>query len=218
MENGQKIYIGLSVVRNQSMSYIAPPDKSISFETRTVTYKDTESHWAQDDISFVAERELFLGTGPYLFSPDTQMTRGMFVTVLGRLIHAEVNENRSSNFIDVPATEYYAPFIAWAEQSNIITGIDNVHFEPEQPVTREQAAAMLSRFSKAQKLTLLEMRPNTLFADDASISDWARDSVYLLKENNIVKGVENNFFLPGQSVTRAEVAALLKRFVETVVH
>lgn len=120
---------------------------SVTFEEAGVpVFDDTVSHWAKDAIDFVVEKGLFNGTSQITFSPDNSMTRGMFVTVLGRMHGADISKYKTVSFTDVDTSQYYAPYVAWAAENKIVSGIGSNRFAPGNTVTREQAAAMLANY------------------------------------------------------------------------
>ena len=181
-----------------------------------VTFDDIQNHWAKVDIEFVAQRGLLNGTSATTFSPDTSMSRGMFVTALGRLAGIDPSSYKTSTFSDVPATAYYAPYVEWAASKNIVSGIGNGKFSPDVSVSRQQMAAILYRYASAYGVTLLQVNPETAFADAVDIAEWAVAPVKAMQMAGILQGKENNRFAPTDTATRAQVAVMLHRFVEGV--
>ena len=109
-------------------------------------YQDVPSgHWASDYIARVAEQGLMVGTSDTTFAPDETITRAMFVTILARYAKAETDNNAETAFTDVPAGQYYTGAVAWAAANGIVNGTSAVTFAPNDPVTREQMAALLYR-------------------------------------------------------------------------
>ena len=99
-----------------------------------VTYladSNINGHWAENDILFVANRGLMTGTSATTFSPNGSITRGMFVTVLGRLANADISTYTKSSFIDVKADAYYMGSIEWGVKNNILVGIGDGKFDPD---------------------------------------------------------------------------------------
>ena len=109
-------------------------------------YQDVPSgHWASDYIARVAEQGLMVGTSDTTFAPEETITRAMFVTILARYAKAETDNNAETAFTDVPAGQYYTGAVAWAAANGIVNGTSAVTFAPNDPVTREQMAALLYR-------------------------------------------------------------------------
>lgn len=175
-------------------------------------FTDISGHWAKDYIKAAAERKLFSGTSKTLFSPDKAMTRGMFVTVLGRLSGANVGSG-VTKFTDVKSDIYYAPYIAWANANGIVNGITDTEFLPERPINRQEMASILARYCAFAKIEL----KNTVkisFADADKIAAWAADDVALIAGAGLINGTGDNMFSPKNTATRAQVAALLVRFIQ----
>ena len=145
-------------------------------------YSDTQNHWGKTYIDEVTTLGLFQGTGADQFSPDLQMSRGMFVTVLGRFEGIDPNEWMALPFFtDVPEDSYYAPYISWAAIHGIVNGIDEDTFAPDAPVTREQMAKMIHYYcAKLGHALPFISNPIIDFSDTASISEWALPSVRAL--------------------------------------
>lgn len=180
----------------------------------TPMFSDTQNHWAKDAINYVVEKGLFNGTSGNTFSPDLSMTRGMFVTVLGRLAGISADATTSS-FIDVTASSYYAPYIEWAYKNGIVSGVGNSNFSPDTEMTREQMAVMLIKFASKQGYKLNSSLDAIAFSDTASISSWASDAVNTAHNSGLITGKSGGVFDPQGNATRAEVAAIVMRFITT---
>ena len=112
----------------------------------------TGEDWFCPAVEYVVEAGLFQGTAPDRFSPAGPMTRGMFVTVLGRAVQAEGEGAGPSPFEDVAEDAYYAPYVAWAAGAGVVNGTSPTTFSPEEQVTREQMAVMLYQYGQAYDL------------------------------------------------------------------
>lgn len=193
------------------------------FSTYGVGYKapadftDIAGHWAKDDIQFVVNRGLLSGTGAATFSPNTAMTRGMFVTALGRLAGADVSGYKQSSFTDVKADAYYMGYVEWAAKNGIVKGTTATTFAPDNAVTREQMAVIMANYAKAIGFELPKAHAQNTFADAANISSWAADSVKAMQMAGVLAGKNENRFDPQGTATRAEAAATLRRFVELMI-
>lgn len=175
---------------------------------------DVGNHWAKNDIEFVINSGLFSGTSANTFSPDIPMTRGMFVTVLGRLANADTGSYKESSFIDVDKDLYYAGYIEWASENGIVKGTGNSKFSPDLPITREEMAVMIRNYVRYIEFTLPTIYPENIFADHDKISPYANEAITLMQTAGLLKGKESNIFDPQGKATRAEAAAILHRFVE----
>jgi hypothetical protein len=188
-------------------------------------FTDIAGHWAYNDIRYAVENGLFAGMSETAFSPDTPMTRGMFVTVLGRMASAagagimDAAAYQGNPFTDLTPGQYYAPYVAWAAQNGIVNGVGDGQFAPNSQITREQMAVMLSSYVKFAKITLKTGTGVTLvtFADAAETSSWAKASVDAMIGAGILAGTGDGIFDPKGVVTRAQAAALLSRFTLTYV-
>ena len=177
---------------------------------------DVSDHWAKSDIEFVVERGLLKGMDTHSFSPDTKMTRGMFATILGRLAKADVSRYNKSRFTDVASDTYYAASIEWASQNGIVNGIGDRTFAPNQPITREQMAVMMYNYAKIMGITLVQINEELSFADSSEISEYAKEAVNIMQRAGIISGKDGNIFDPKGEATRAEVSAVLSRFIRLI--
>ncbi len=240
--------------------------------------------WFYDYVRFVTEKGMFNGTGANTFSPQSTMTRGMFVTVLGRYggapatvdgstlgviikdsvnmrsgpstvgteildclpLNAQVEYISScpdsndpnlkwnyilykgtkgyirndlivfidSGFTDVPATAYYRPYVQWAFSNGIAYESGAGTFSPEAPISREEICSMLFNYSSYKNLALKGSIPAKTFTDSAHISGTHKTAVSKMQQLGVVDGYEDGSFKPAGSATRAEVSAILKRYID----
>ncbi|WRS28006.1 S-layer homology domain-containing protein [Oscillospiraceae bacterium MB08-C2-2] len=193
------------------------------FSTYGVAYKagfnftDIGGHWAKDDILFAANRGLITGTSTTTFSPGGSMTRGMFVTALGRLANADIRAYKQSSFTDVKADAYYMGYIEWASKNNILVGTEGGKFDPDGLVTREQMAVIMRNYAKAMGYTVPKVHVENIFSDNAKISTHAKEAVKQMQMAGVISGKNSNLFDPQGTATRAEVSAVLRRFVELMI-
>ena len=180
-------------------------------------FTDTQNHWAKNDITFAAVRGLLTGTSTVTFNPDVSMTRGMFVTALGRLAGVESTKDTSTRFTDVAASSYCAPYVAWAAEKGITSGTSATAFSPDQAITRQEMAVLLQKYIRAMGDILPETNESTAFADAEAIGAFARDAVTAMQKAGIMNGKSGNRFNPNGTATRAEVTAVLHRYVERLV-
>ncbi len=178
-------------------------------------FTDIKGHWAEKYIKVMLERGLFKGVSEKEFAPNNSMTRGMFVTVMGRLENAS-QEIKTDKFSDVSSEMYYAPYVAWASQNDIINGIEQGKFAPNKSITREQLAAIIYRYAKYKKydLSLNEKLNINIFGDYTQISDFAIEAISWCVDAGIMQGSDDGNLHPQNTATRAEVSAMLYRFIE----
>ena len=189
----------------------------VGYKNPAPAFADIQKHWAADNILFVASRGLLSGTGDTTFSPNTGMTRGMFVTALGRLAGINPDSYKTGKFTDVKADAYYAPYVNWAAQTGIVDGVTATTFAPDTNINREQMAVIMKNYAAKLGYTVPKPLEAVTFADNASISSWAKEAVRAMQQAGILAGKTNNRFDPAGTATRAEVATVLRRFVEIVI-
>lgn len=110
------------------------------------SYKDVDqTQWYHNAVDYVLGNDLMKGTGKTTFSPDATLTRGMVVTVLGRMAGVKTSDYTGTSFSDVKAGSWYAPYVQWASKQGLVKGYEDGTFKPEQNVTREEMVTMLFR-------------------------------------------------------------------------
>lgn len=213
--NGDKLFIGFAA----NGKYIAPEGVNIFVMHNSKYFSDVSGHWAFRFIDFVTEREVFLGNGSNTFSPNTEMTRAMFATVVGRLFersYGELSPSGEHAFADCDYEAYYGKYIDWASENSIISGYGNGRFGPDDPITREQMAAILHRFSAFLGLPA-DSEPMLSYPDANTISDYAKQAALYCQTTGIIDGRSGGFFAPRETASRAEVATMIQRFILLVV-
>lgn len=172
------------------------------------------SDWFYSDVMFVYENGLFSGTDSRSFSPNASMTRAMLVTVLYRL-EGEPAGTGSSSFSDVCSGSYYEKAVAWAAANGIVTGTGSTSFSPDAKVTREQLAAILYRYAQYKKLDTDAGAKLDSFSDAGNVSGYASEALSWAVSEGLINGASGRL-MPKGDATRAQVAAILHRFVENV--
>ena len=189
----------------------------IGYKNQIPAFTDVNNHWAKDNMLFVVSRGLLSGTSATTFSPNTGMTRGMFVTALGRLAGVDPTDYQASMFTDVKEDAYYAPYVNWAAKTGVVSGTTDTTFAPDTNINREQMAVIMKNYAVKLGYTVPKALEAVTFADNASISSWAKEAVKSMQQAGILAGKTNNRFDPAGTATRAEVATVLRRFVEIVI-
>ncbi len=176
-------------------------------------YPDINNHWAASSIAFVVNRGLMGSVADGQFGPNLQLTRGMLVTILGRLEGFDASKYAGkSSFSDVSSDAWYAPSVQWAAEMGIVSGVGDGKFAPDQAITREQFAAILANYA-AKKNIELKDGPSVKFADSNKISPWAASAMDAMVKAGIIRGNANGTLNPQGTATRAEVATMLQRFI-----
>ena len=142
------------------------------------------------------------------------MTRAEFVKMLAAAAGQTAEGDGKTSFSDVPADSWYAPYVAWAEKNGMVNGSGG-RFNPSDNITKQDMAVMIERYAeKAAGVSIPEMEAGVVFADDASISSYAKAAVYKLQKAGIISGDINGKFYPKSSATRAQAAKMLAVFLQ----
>ena len=177
-------------------------------------FQDLEyNQWYSDYVWYMLDHQLMNGIASDLFSPNGVVTRGMLVTILYRMEN-QPNIDVTEIFDDVIPGAWYTDAVLWAANSGLVTGYDREHFGPSDPITREQLATILWRYAQFKKYDVHSkgtVMPN--FLDREYISDYAGQAISWSHERGIINGRPGNLLDPGGSATRAEVCAMLVRFM-----
>ena len=187
----------------------------VEFTDESLPFTDVRrSDWFYEDVAFAYENGLFAGTSDTTFSPNASMTRAMLVTVLYRL-EGQPAVNGRSGFSDVQYNGYYEDAVTWAADNGIVNGTSTTTFSPNANVTREQMAAILYRYAQYKKYNTAASSSLNGFTDQASVSGYATASLEWAVAEKLVNGSAGKL-MPTGNATRAQVAAILHRFVENV--
>ena len=172
-----------------------------------------EKDWFYDDAMFVYKNGLMLGTSKTLFNPHGTVTRGMMATILWRMEGSLAPKDENS-FTDVEAGRWYTDAITWTTENGIFAGYSKDKFSPDDPITREQLTAIFYRYAdyKGYKLTATENLDK--FKDADKITDYAKMVMQWAVGNGLIKGKSENLLDPQGTATRAEISAMLHRFIE----
>ena len=173
----------------------------------------SEKDWFYNDAMFVYKNGLMLGTSKTLLSPHGTVTRGMMATILWRM-EGSLAPKGENSFTDVEAGRWYADAITWTAENGIFAGYSKDKFGPDDPITREQLTAIFYRYAdyKGYKLTVTGNLDK--FEDADKITDYAKTVMQWAVGNGLIKGKSETLLDPQGTATRAEIAAMLHRFVE----
>ena len=173
----------------------------------------SEKDWFYGDVMFVYENGLMLGTSKTLFSPHGTATRGMMATILWRMEGSPAPKGKNS-FTDVEAEKWYADAITWTAENDIFAGYGKDKFGPDDPITREQLAAIFYRYADYKGYDLTVKGNLDKFKDADKITDYAKTAMQWAVGSGLMKGKSGNLLDPQGTATRAEIAAMLHRFIE----
>ena len=176
----------------------------------------SENDWFFESVKYANENGLMGGTTNTSFAPNEPLTRGMLVTILYRA-DGEPAVNKSIPFSDVAANAYYANATIWAQQNGIVNGVTENAFAPDDNITREQIAAIMFRYAKYKGYDVSVGEDTNIlsYTDAESISEYAIASMQYAVGSGLMKGKSDSTINPLDNATRAEVAAILQRFIET---
>jgi large repetitive protein len=183
-------------------------------------FEDTEGHWAEMDIDWMARRLLVNGVSPTEFKPQALVTRAEFAAMLVRALGIQPSGTpAASSFTDVSNDSWYFEAVLAAASSGLVTGLEQGRFAPDQTITREQMAVMISRAYKSLGLTgTANGNAADLgeFSDSSQIGGWAKEDVSLVLAEGFMKGVNSSSFKPEGISTRSQAVVVLARLLKTI--
>ncbi|MEF3309237.1 S-layer homology domain-containing protein [Paenibacillus sp. GYB004] len=188
-------------------------------QTPKMTFADLEGHWAQADIELLASKLIVKGAAADQYIPDQQITRAEFAALLVRSLGIAQPLRGETTFEDVQRSDWFSGAVTAAVDKGLVTGVENNRFAPNEPVTREQMALMISR---ALKMTgqpegvSANTDPLSAFADREAVSIWAQAAVTDVLRAGLMNGVGEDTFAPADSASRAQVAVIVKRMLQYV--
>ena len=214
-EDGQRLK--LTENRDGTYSFTMPSGTAnvyVRFSGSGLPFADAPSgSWYYDDVAYVYDTGLMTGLTATAFGPNLSTTRGMIVTILWRMEN-EPAARHGCPFADVRRGSYYEQAIAWASENGIVTGFDASTFAPDRAITREQLAAILFRFAAYRGMDAVTLRENlSSFQDQAAISAYAVSALNWAVGEGLMQGTGDKLE-PTGSATRAQVAAMLRRFIQ----
>ena len=178
-------------------------------------YDDVKADdWYKESVKYVTDNNLMNGMGENKFSPTTNMTRGMIVTVLYRMSRSTYNGK--SNFVDVSESEYYSVAVGWAAKNEIVNGVGDNKFDPNAEITREQLIVILYRYSKFMKGNISKGEDTNIlsYEDYNEISEYSISAFQWGCGEGIISGRTPTTLNPKGTASRAEVATMLMRYME----
>ena len=169
--------------------------------------------WYAQAVAYVYRQGLMSGTAQDRFSPDLTTNRAMLVTILYRLAGSPTVDGGSA-FTDVAGGDWYASGVAWASANGIVTGYGDGRFGPNDPITREQMAAILYRYAGFAGQSTAGQADLSGYTDAGQVSPYAAEAMGWAVDRELITGVSAGTLAPGGSATRAQVATILMRFCE----
>ena len=178
----------------------------------TLPFTDVaDSDWFYDPVCYVYSQGLMTGTSENTFEPNTPLSRAMLVAVLHRLEGSP--QASGGDFSDVADGDWYARAVNWAASVGVVNGFDDGNFSPNTAITREQLAAILRNYAAYKGLDVSARATLDTYNDATAISSWANDVMSWAVAEGLLTGVTNDQLQPQGNATRAQVAAILQRFL-----
>jgi hypothetical protein len=180
------------------------------------TFTDLQNHWAKEDIELMASKHIVKGATNTTYNPGAEVTRAEFATLIVRALGLNVDPNAHLEFTDVSKSKWYYGEIGAAYHAGIVNGLNATQFGPNEKITREQMAVMVTRAMVYANLNL-EMSEAEIqeklskFDDSSQIAGWAKEEVAKAVELGVINGRTENAFVPNAYATRAESAVMIKR-------
>ncbi len=172
----------------------------------------SKTDWFYNDVKYVWQHDIMNGVSDTKFSPETSMTRAMFVTVLYRLEGSpDVTGMATPPFTDIGAKNFDWAYnaIVWAYNTGVTKGTSATTFAPGVAISRQEIVTMLYRYAGSPAVS-----GSPIFGDSSVISSWARDAVQWAKSLGIVNGYPNGNFGPVNATTRGQMAAMIHRYMQ----
>ena len=189
---------------------------TVTFAEAPLPFPDvTEGDWFYDAVRCAYETGLMDGVGDNLFAPNSETTRAQLVTILYRLA-GQPEPGGDSGFSDVETGTWYTDAVAWAAENGIVNGVSDTEFAPGDDITREQLAAILYRYAAYQGYDVSQRADLSGFGDASSISGYAQEALSWAHAQGLVLGFEDGSLRPQGTASRAQIAAVLMRFLAAV--
>lgn len=171
----------------------------------------SDNSWYYDSVKFVAERDYMNGTAASVFSPENDMTRAMFVTILSRIEGIRSDNGVTSAFTDVKTGMWYTGAVVWASQNGLVKGYNSSVFGTDDSITRQDIAVMIDRYADFKGYTFVQKSEIDSFKDVSDVSGYAAEAVEMCRVTGLFQGYPDGTLKPKENVSRAEVAALIQR-------
>ena len=189
---------------------------TVTFAETPLPFTDvTEGDWFYDAVRYAYETGLMDGVGDSLFAPNSETTRAQLVTILYRLA-GQPAVSGDLPFTDVESGTWYTDAVLWAAQNGIVNGVSETEFAPGEDITREQLAAILYRYAAYQGYDVSQRADLSGFGDASSISGYAQEALSWAHAQGLVLGFEDGSLRPQGTASRAQIAAVLMRFLAAV--
>lgn len=186
-----------------------------SLETvKNLPFEDvTEKHWFYQEVAKLYEEKFMLGISEKEFRPNGLVSRAMLPTVLYRMAKAD-KVDMTKKIRDIERGAWYEEAIYWAREKGLMQGDNEGYFMPMKNISRQDFIVILYRYGK--ELPASEKKADLKFTDESEIADYAKEAVFWAVQNNLLKGNDERKVNPKAMLSRAEMAAILSRFLEQI--
>lgn len=208
----KKILIIILTIVISAGSLVLP---TVSAEKCLFSFIDVEENeWYYDEVKIVYEEGVMKGKSDTQFDPTANMSRAEFVTVLCRLSD-ESCEGKGNNlsFSDTAKEAWYADYVAWGVETEMVKGLPDNKFAPNQAVSRQEMAVFIDRFISYMNIQLKDNSKVDAFGDNNKVADYAKIAIEAMRKSGIITGDQNGNFNPTNKASRAEVATILTRIL-----
>ena len=182
-----------------------------------IDINDDDKTWYTDGVLYCHFNGYMVGTGTVEFNSKGNVNRAMFATILAKIDGAEISEYAETSFTDVPAGQWYSNAIEWAYRNGYTAGLDRGIFGRKYPVTREQLATFLYTYSEKKGYDVSDRADIGAYTDHANVSDYALEAMKWAVSKGVISGTDKRELLPKDSITRAQMAVVIKSFVENII-
>lgn len=187
----------------------------VGYDAWTNPFTDVKAgDWYFDAVRYAAQKQLFTGTSATTFGPNTDMTRAMLVTALYRL-EGKPAVTAANSFTDVMAGQWYTDAVLWANGEKLVEGYGNGLFGTNDPITREQVAAILYRYARMKGYDSSKTTGMAAYTDAGAVSTWAAPAMKWAVASGLITGTTATALSSGATASRAQVATMLMRFLES---
>lgn len=183
-------------------------EKGLQSELSKVSKADLIDHWARKPIIDAINKKLMVGTSDLKFSPNDKITRGEFITILGRLGQVDTKKYAEVKDKNIEVGKFYTEYMNWAVENKLLPKTSKAL--ASENITREEMAHILASYLKL-KGDDISTQKLVVFDDEKEISDWAYEDIQFLANKEILSGTSGNKFSPKANLTRAEVAQIISK-------
>ena len=212
-DDSKTVYTATAIFEGKT--YTDTKEISKTFENPFTDVPDGK--WYTKAVLWCYYNGYMTGTSSTAFSPDSSFTRAMFVTVLAKIDGADTSSYTGSSFTDVPRGKWYSKPIQWAFENGYASGLGGGKFGPNASVTREQLAQFLYNYTQKKGKPIADLADISGYSDAGSISGWAKNAVKWAVGNGLISGTSATTLNPKGTATRAQVALIIKNYVEKFV-